>query len=340
MKQASKWLCGSLILGTVAVANPALATSADTRELVIYSARNDHLVKPLFDLYSEETGTQIRFITDKEAPLLARLQAEGENTPADLLITVDAGNLWQAKQMGVLQPYDGSTINANIPAHLRDPDNYWTGLSVRARTIVYNSEAVNPDQLSTYEALANEDWKGKLCLRTAKKVYNQSLVATLIERKGVEETEALVKGWVDNLAAPVFSNDTQAMEAVAAGQCDATVVNTYYYGRLQKDNPSTPLKLFFANQETSGTHVNVSGAGITKHAKHPAEAQKFLTWLTTGEAQKIFAEVNMEYPAAVNAEWAEQVKGWGTFKQDELNVEAAGRLQAEAIKLMDRAGYN
>lgn len=345
MIKGSQWLAGSLFLSAALAVTPAVAekeavAKENGEELVIYSSRKDHLVKPLFDLYSQETGTKISFITDKEAPLIARLQAEGENTPADLLITVDAGNLWQAKQKGVLQPYDGAEINDNIPQHLRDSENYWTGLSVRARTIVYDTRRVQPEQLSTYSALANPEWQGKLCLRTSKKVYNQSLVATMIERLGTEKTEAVVKGWIDNLAAPVFANDTQAMEAVIAGQCDLTVVNTYYFGRLQKADPKTPLKLFFANQESNGTHVNVSGAGITKHAKNKAEAQKFLTWLTTAPAQKIFAEVNLEYPAADGAIWAEQVESWGRFKQDQLNVNAAGRLQTEAVMLMDRAGYN
>ncbi|RRJ83517.1 extracellular solute-binding protein [Aestuariirhabdus litorea] len=318
-------------------ASSTLALAAE--ELVVYSARNEQLIKPLFDAYTAKTGVEIKFVTDKEGPLLARLQAEGANTPADLLITVDAGNLWQAAKQGVLQPVGSSVLEQNIPAHLRATNNEWFGLSVRARTLVYSSERVKPAELSTYEALAEPQWKGRLCLRTSKKVYNQSLVATLIERHGEEQAEAIVKGWVDNLAAPVFSNDTKAMDAVAAGQCDVAIVNTYYFGRLEKKDPSIKLKLFFANQQTSGVHVNVSGAGVTKYSKNVAGAVKFLEWMSSAEAQNLIADGNMEYPANPAVKPSAMVAAWGEFKQDDLNVEVAGSRQAEAIKLMDRAGY-
>ncbi|MCX4027147.1 extracellular solute-binding protein [Endozoicomonas sp. SM1973] len=312
---------------------------AAEEKLVVYTARKEHLVKPIFDLYTKQTGVKIDYITDSAGPLITRLQAEGKNTPADLLITVDAGNLWQAQDKGVLQSVKSKTLEQNIPAHLRDPNSHWFGLSVRARTMVYATDRVKLEELSTYANLADKKWDGRLCLRTSKKVYNQSLVATIIERLGKEKTEQVVKGWVNNLAAPVFSNDTMAMEAVAAGQCDVTVVNTYYYGRLLKEKPDTKLKLFWANQKTTGTHVNVSGAGVTKYAKHKAAAVKFLEWLSTPSAQKIFADANMEYPANSAVKPAKLVASWGEFKADQLNVDIAGRKQAEAIKLMDRAGY-
>lgn len=316
---------------------PVVAAAA--AEVVVYSARNEHLIKPLFDKYTAETGVYIRYITDKEGPLLQRLKAEGKRTPADMLITVDAGNLWTAAQNGVLAKVDSKVLDANIPANLRDPDNRWFGLSVRARTIAYATDRVKPSELSTYEDLADPKWKGRLCLRTAKKVYNQSLVATLIARHGEQQAENIVKGWVANLAAPPFSNDTKALQAVAAGQCDVTIVNTYYYGRLAKKEPGLKVKLFWPNQATSGVHVNVSGAGITKHAKHPAAALALLEWLSKPEAQGMFAAVNMEYPANPAVQPDPAVKAWGDFKADQLNVSEAGRLQAEAIKLMDRAGY-
>ncbi|WP_426415072.1 extracellular solute-binding protein [Aestuariirhabdus sp. LZHN29] len=329
-----------LTITTAAVmsVNSGLVQAADD-ELVVYSARNEHLIKPLFDAYTAKTGVEIKYVTDKAGPLLARLQAEGANTPADLLITVDAGNLWQAAEKGVLQSVESDVLEKNIPAHLRASDNQWVGLSVRARTLVYSTERVKPSDLSTYEALAEPEWKGRLCLRTSKKVYNQSLVATLIERHGEEKAEQIVKGWVANLATPVFSNDTKAMQAVAAGQCDVTIVNTYYFGRLEKKDPSIKLKLFFANQQTSGVHVNVSGAGVTKHAQNVKGAVKFLEWMSSSEAQNLIADGNMEYPANPNVKPAALVAAWGAFKQDQLNVESAGSRQADAIKLMDRADY-
>jgi iron(III) transport system substrate-binding protein len=326
----------SLLLASALLA-PFAASAAG--QVVVYSARKEHLIKPLFDKYTEKTGVQIRYITDKEGPLLQRLKAEGKRTPADMLITVDAGNLWTAAENGVLAELNSPVIEQNIPAHLRDPGKHWTGLSVRARTIAYSTERVQPGELSSYEELADPKWKGRLCLRTAKKVYNQSLVATLIARHGVEKAEQIVDGWVANLAAPPFSNDTKALEAVAAGQCDVTIVNTYYFGRLQKKQPDIKLALFWPNQDSSGVHVNVSGAGITKHAKHPKEALALLEWLTSEEAQGLFASINMEYPANPRVAADPVVKAWGGFKGDELNVSEAGRLQTEAIKLMDRAGY-
>ncbi len=308
-------------------------------EVVVYSARKEHLIKPLFDRYTDETGISIRYITDKAGPLLQRLQAEGKRTPADMLITVDAGNLWHAAENDVLAEINSPVLDANVPANLRDPKGRWFGLSERARTIVYSTERVTPDQLSSYEDLADPKWKGRLCLRTSKKVYNQSLVATLIARHGEEKAEQIVRGWVANLAAVPFSNDTKAMEAVAAGQCDVTIVNTYYFGRLQQGQPDIKLALFWANQDSSGTHINVSGAGVTRHAKHAEAAQKLLEGLSSETAQAEFAGRNMEYP--VNPEVAPdpRVSGWGSFKADELNVNEAGRLQAAAIRLMDRAGY-
>lgn len=317
---------------------PVVASAAND-EVVVYSARKEHLIKPLFDKYTEKTGVPIRYITDKEGPLLQRLKAEGQRTPADMLITVDAGNLWTATQNGVLAKIDSPALEQNIPASLRDPDNHWFGLSVRARTLAYASDRIKPADLNSYEDLADPKWKGRLCLRTSKKVYNQSLVATLIARHGEAKAEEIVKGWVANLATPPFSNDTKALEAVAAGQCDVTIVNTYYYGRLMHKQPTLNLALFWPNQQSSGVHVNVSGAGVTRYAKHPEAAQALLEWLSSDEAQGMFAAVNMEYPANPKVAASDQVKGWGDFKADDLNVSEAGRLQATAIKLMDRAGY-
>jgi len=329
-------ICSLLTLFALATATPAV--SAD-EEIVVYSARKEHLIKPLFDAYSKMSGVEIIYITDKAGPLLARLKAEGANTPADMLITVDAGNLWQAAEQGVLAHVDSKTLNSNIPTHLRDPDNRWFGLSVRARTIVYSTERVKKGELSSYEDLADPKWKGRLCLRTSKKVYNQSLVATMIDRLGEKKAEQVVKGWVGNLAVPPFSDDTRIMKAIVAGQCDVGIVNTYYFGRLQKKDPGVKLALFWPNQKKSGVHVNVSGAGITRYAKHKAAAIKLLEWLSSAEAQKLFAGLNMEYPANPKVKPDPKVAAWGEFKGDDSNIAKAGALQRKAVMLMDRAGY-
>lgn len=308
--------------------------------VTVYTARKEHLIKPMFDRYTAETGVEIRYITDKAGPLLQRLKSEGETTPADLFMTVDAGYLWQANNEGVLKSIQAEVLNANIPANLRAEDGSWYGLSQRARTIVYATDRVKDGELTTYEALAEGNWKGRLCLRTSKKVYNQSLVATMIDTQGLEATEGTVKGWVANLATEPYSNDTKVMEAIAAGQCDVGIVNTYYFGRLMKQQPELKLALFWPNQNDRGVHVNISGAGLTKFAKQPEAAQNLLEWLSSEAAQGQFAELNQEYPANAKVPASAEVQAWGDFKADQVNVEAAGRLQAEAVKLMDRAGYN
>lgn len=320
------------------------AESKKPDSLVVYTARKEHLIKPLFDRYSDMTGVEIRYITDGAGPLLARLQAEGNNTPADILMTVDAGNLWQAAEAGILQPLASEVLATNVPENLQGVDKQWYALTIRARTIVYSTERVQPEQLSTYEALADPQWQGRVCLRTSKKVYNQSLVATMIAAQGEQAAESVIGGWVTNLAMPPFSNDTKAMEAIIAGQCDVAIVNTYYFGRLQNQKPDLKLALFWPNQQGEGAdgrgvHVNVSGAGITKASKHKAQAQQLLEWLVSVEAQQQLMSLNMEYPVLADLPYSDQLQGWGEFKADAVNVSEAGRLQADAVKLMDRVGY-
>lgn len=344
-------LCSALILSLAACsgqqapdATATAAGAAPAQELVVYTSRNEQLVKPLFDRYTQETGVAITYLTDKAPPLMERLRAEGSRTPADVFITVDAGNLWQATNMDLLQPVDSQVLQANIPQNLRDPENHWFALSVRARTMVHNPTVTPAASLSSYEDLADPKWRGKLCLRTSASVYNQSLVATMIARLGQERTEEVVKGWVDNLAAPPFANDTAVIEAVAAGRCAVGIVNSYYLGRALRDDPALPVTVFWANQGSegengSGTHVDISGAGITAHADNVDGARAFLEWLSAGGAQAMYANENLEYPANPQVEAAPIVQAWGDYRQNLVNVAEAGKLQAEAVKLMDRAGY-
>lgn len=314
-------------------------SGATENEVVVYSARNEQLIKPVFDAYTKESGVPVKYITDKAGPLLQRLLAEGKNTPADLLITVDAGNLWQAAEKGLLKPVRSEELLRNVPEHLRDPNHRWFALSVRARTIVYNTKKVRASDLSTYEALGNQKWKQRLCLRTSKKVYNQSLVAMMISELGIKETEQVIHSWVENLATDVFSNDTKVMEAIAAGQCDVGIINSYYYGRLMDKNPTLPLALYWPNQKDRGVHVNISGAGVIKYAKHQQAAVKLLEWLSSEQAQNLFADINLEYPVNIRVTPNSKVVAWGSFKQDLINVSKAGELQTAAVKLMDRVGY-
>ena len=312
---------------------------AQARELVVYSARNEHLIEPLFKKYESETGVKIRFITDKAGALIQRLKAEGKRSPADILITVDAGNLWYAAGQGLLKPVSSSLVHERIPPHLRDPAGAWFGLSVRARTIVYSTDRVDPGELSTYEALGEPNWRKRLVLRTSKKVYNQSLTAMLIAQHGIEKTENIVRSWVGNLAFAPYSSDTKVMEAILAGQGDVGIVNTYYFGRLLKDDPDLPLALFWPDQDGGGVHINVSGAGVVATSRKTELAVGFLEWLASPEAQEVFARSNLEFPASPGVDVDPIVGSWGTFKASTMNLARAGELQTEAIKLMDRAGY-
>ncbi|RPH53949.1 MAG: extracellular solute-binding protein [Lysobacterales bacterium] len=307
-------------------------------ELVVYSSRNEQLIKPMFDRYTQDTDQAIKFVTDDAGPLIERLVAEGAKSPADLLITVDAGDLWHAAERNLLRPVDSPILRQNIPAHLRDPGNRWFGLSVRARTIVYSTERVKPEELSTYEALADPKWKNRICLRTSTYVYNQSFLATMIKRSGEPKVEQVVKGWVANNPT-LINGDTKILEAIAAGQCDVGLTNSYYLGRILAKDPAFPVAAFWANQQTTGTHVNISGAGITANAKNRANAVKLLEFLTSPEAQQSFADSNFEYPANPQAGVNPLIAKWGKFKQDDTNIAAAGEFQAAATKLADRAGY-
>ncbi len=307
--------------------------------LCIYSSRAEHLVKPLFNAYTQKTGVKIVYRTDKEAPLLQRLLTELTNPRADILLTVDAGNLWKAKQWGLLQKVDSPVLNKNIPAYLKDKLNYWFGFSVRARTIVYHPDRVSLEELSTYEDLSSKKWKNRLLLRTSKKVYNQSLVGMMISRLGKRKTKEVIRGWKKNFVLQPLSSDTKVLKAIAEGQADVGIVNTYYLARLIDKDPYFPVKLFWANQNSSGTHVNISGAGVIKSAKNKKQAIAFLEWLSEVEAQKILAYSNFEY--AVNSEVSmdSTLLSFGYFKPDTTNIAKAGQYQIPAILLMDQVGY-
>jgi len=324
----------TLLMGSV---TQIQAASDDT--ITVYSSRKEHLIQPLFEKFTQDTGIEVNYLTGKGGDLIERLKLEGENTPADMFMTVDAGDLWYAGTQDIFQSVITDKIENNIPMHLRDPEGMWTGLSVRARTIVYSTDRVKPSELSTYSDLATKKWVGRLCLRTSKKIYTKSLVASIIHNQGEAKASEIVKGWVENLAAVPNAKDSHVMDAIISGQCDVGLVNTYYFGQLIEKTPDAPLKLFWANQDTTGVHVNVSGAGITKHASNSADATKLLEWLSSAKAQAIYGSLNKEYPANQNVASDEIVSAWGDFKQDKMNLAIAGKLQADAVRLMQRLDY-
>jgi iron(III) transport system substrate-binding protein len=335
-------LLGVAALGA-AIGLPAVV-SADG-EVNVYSARQENLIKPLLDDFTRDTGIQVNLLTGKADELLQRLRLEGRNSPADVLITVDAGNLHQAKEAGVLSTIESSVLNERIPENFRDVDGQWYGLSLRARPIMYNKAKVDPSELSTYEALTDPKWRGRICIRSSSNVYNQSMVAAMIATNGAEAASEWAEGLVANLARPPQGGDRDQIMAAAAGVCDIAIANTYYLGGMLAGDDADQraaaeqVGVFFPNQEDRGTHVNISGAGVVVHAPNRDNGIRLIEYLTTEEAQRWYAEVNQEYPVRPEVPASEILRSFGDFKADSLNLSLLGQHNAEAVRVMDRAGW-
>ena len=310
-----------------------------SNELTIYTSRQPQLIEPIIEKFTEQTGIKVNYLSGNAQELMERIDVEGIKSPADIFMTVDAGVLWQAAERNIFQTIDSDVLKNNIPSYLRDPNNQWFGLSKRARTIVFSNDQFSEDDFSSYEDLADPKWKGKLCLRTSKKVYNRSLMASMIDTYGFEKTKDVVSGWVSNLATDVFSNDTNALKAVSSGQCGMTIVNTYYFARLLDDPQYDNLSLFWANQDDRGVHVNISGAGVVKTSENKKNAILLLEYLSSDEAQDLYASANKEYPVLIGAQVHESIKGWGEFKEDNINVSKLGSLQKDAVFLAQEVNY-
>ena len=311
----------------------------DSSELTVYTSRQPQLIEPIVEQFTNETGIKVNLLSGNAQELMERIDIEGEDSPADIFMTVDAGVLWQAAERDILAKIDSEILNENIPAYLRDAKNEWFGLSKRARTIVFSSDQFKDNDFSTYEDLADPKWKGKLCLRTSKKVYNRSLIASMIDAYGFDKSKEVVSGWVSNLATEVFSNDTNALKAVSSGQCGITIVNTYYLARLLDDPEYNNLSLFWANQSDRGVHVNISGAGVVKTSKNKKNAVLLLEYLSSNKAQDFYASANKEYPVLIGAKIDESIENWGSFSEHTINVSKLGSLQKEAVFLAQEVGY-
>jgi iron(III) transport system substrate-binding protein len=330
----------SLMMVLLAAA-PALAQG----DVNIYSARQEVLIKPLLDQFTAKTGIKVNLVAGNADALVQRLQSEGLNSPADILLTVDAGNLNRAKELGLFQSVTSKALSEAVPAAYRDPAGHWFGLSMRARPIMYAKDRVKPEELATYQDLTDSRWKGKVCVRSSSNVYNQSMVAALIAEQGVAPTEAWAKGLVANFARPPQGGDRDQIKALAAGQCDVALVNTYYLGGMlaseqaEEKDAAAKVGIIWPNQKERGVHVNVSGAGVTKHAKNKENALKLLEFLVSDEAQRWYAEVNHEYPVRAKTPVSATLASWGTFKADDLNLARLGEHNPEAVRLMDRTGW-
>ncbi|MEM7758669.1 MAG: Fe(3+) ABC transporter substrate-binding protein [Cyanobacteria bacterium P01_A01_bin.40] len=316
------------------------SASANNGQVNIYSSRHYNTDDQLYDGFTEQTGVKVNLIEGKDDELIERIKSEGSNSPADILITVDAGRLWRAAQAEIFAPVDSEVLESKIPENLQDPDNLWFGYSKRARVIIYNKERVDPSQLSTYEALADPKWQGKFIVRSSSNIYNQSLVAGMIEEQGEAATAQWIEGLVANFARSPQGNDTSQIEDVAAGVADLTLANTYYLARYE-DNPEVfdQVGIFFPNQDDRGTHVNISGAGLLKNAPNRDNAIAFLEYLASPEAQEFFALGNNEYPVVEGTPVNPVVAGFGEFKDDTTNVAAYGKNNADAVKIMDLSGW-
>ncbi len=325
----------------------AEAPEADSGESVVnlYSSRHYDTDDSLYDNFTEQTGIEVNLIEAKADELIERIKSEGANSPADVLITVDAGRLWRAEEEGLLQSIESETLEAAIPENLRHPDNLWFGLTTRARVIVYNNDTVDPSELSTYEALAEPEWEGRVCIRSSSNIYNMSLVASMIESNGEEAAAEWVDGLVKNLAREPEGGDTDQIRAVAAGQCDVAIANHYYWARLMKSDDAadqevaSQTSVFFPNQDDRGTHVNISGAGVVTTSPNRENAIAFIEYLASPEAQEVFAAGNNEYPVVEGVNVDPIVAELGDFKVDDVNVSSYGRNSPKMIEIADRAGW-
>ncbi|WP_306026963.1 Fe(3+) ABC transporter substrate-binding protein [Stappia sp. MMSF_3263] len=331
----------ALLLASAAIATPAVAEG----EVNIYSYRQPFLIEPLLEAFTKETGIKTNVIFASDG-LAERIEAEGANSPADVLLTVDIGRLDGAKQLGITEPVSSEVVNGNVPAAYRDPEGHWIGLTTRARIVYASKERVEQDTI-TYEELADPKWKGKICTRSGQHVYNVALFASMVSHLGAEEAEKWLAGLRDNLARKPSGNDRGQVQAIFAGECDISLGNTYYMGAMltnekepeQKDWANS-VKILFPNAGDRGTHVNISGVVMAKHAPNPDAALKLVEFLSSEEAQHIYAEANNEYPVKPGVEISEMVASWGELNADTLPLDEIAKNRKTASELVDKVGYN
>ena len=321
-------------------------TAGNEKVVNVYSARKEYLIKPLLDAFEQKTNIKVNLVAGKAKALQKRLELEGKNTQADILLTVDAGNLYRAKIKNLTKSINSKKINRLVPENLRDPDGYWYGLSIRSRVIMYNPKTVKEKDLSTYEDLASSKWKNRICMRSSNNIYNQSLLSSLISHIGINEAKEWANSMVENFARSPKGNDRTQMTSVVLGECDLTLANTYYLGKWissKKDkerNFANQIKVFFPNQDNRGAHINVSGASVVKYSKNTLNAIKLIEFLADDEAQKLYSEANHEYPIRENIGISDIVRSWGyPFKMDKINLENLGKKNGAAVQIFDQVNW-
>jgi iron(III) transport system substrate-binding protein len=324
-------LIGGAALLAAAFAAVVIATagSSSSDELVVYTARSHYGEEEPFERFAADTGTDLTLRGGSASEFYERLSSEGGNTPADVLITVDAANLWRAEEAGLLEPVSSAALDEAVPEDLRDPDGAWYGLTLRARTIMRSAERVGPDEVTTYEGLGDPRWKGRLCLRSGTSEYNASFVADRLAKDGRAETERMLRSWMAN-EPEILGSDTDVLEAIADGDCDVGLTNHYYLERKREEDPDFPVEAVWADQAGRGTHVNLSGLGVVRGSDNKQEATELIEFLVAPEQQRVFQENNHEFQVAECCE----------FKRDPIDVAAAGARLDEAITLMDEVGWD
>lgn len=330
-----------MVLGSLLLASAAFASS----EVNVYSHRHYDTDKKLFKMFEEKTGIQVNVVKAKASALIKRIESEGKNSPADVLITVDAGGLFQAKDQGLLQSIQSDYLTKNIDSKFRDKDNQWFALTKRARVALYKIGSNVPNELTTYEDLADPKFKGQIMVRSSNNIYNQSLLAAVIAHHGEEYALNWAKGVVANMANPPKGNDRYQVKAVANDIGSIAIANTYYIGKMVNNKDVSQaeavkkVKILFPVFKNGGTHVNVSGAGVAKYAPNKENAIKFIEFLASKDAQALFANGNFEYPIIKDVETNSIVKSWGTFKEDDISMNVLGENNKAAVKIFDQANW-
>ncbi|EPC02878.1 iron deficiency-induced protein A [Litchfieldella anticariensis FP35 = DSM 16096] len=330
---------------TALLASAAFANGALADELNVYSARHYDSDERLYDAFTEQTGIKVNILEGDSDQLIERIRREGEASPADVMITVDAGRLWRAEQENIFESVESEVLNERVPESMRHPEGKWFGFSQRVRAIFYNPDNIDPSEIGSYEDLADPNLEGDICIRSSNNIYNQSLLASLIEHHGAEGAEEWAQGVVNNFARQPEGGDTDQILGVASGECDVAVANHYYYVRLLKSDDGSEreaadkVEILFPNQDGRGAHVNVGGAGVVKGAPNHDNAIRFLEFLASDEAQEIFAYGNYEYPVVEGVKKDEVLESWGDFKKDGINVSILGENNPKAIRIFDRVGW-
>ncbi|NQY20056.1 MAG: extracellular solute-binding protein [Campylobacteraceae bacterium] len=313
--------------------------NAQDKYLNIVSARQEYLMKPIFDQFTKDTGIKVNYIIMDASEATEMIKSQANDTQVDALLAVDASDLYEAQQMGIFQTIRSRILNKNIPSHLKDPSLQWFGLSLRVRSIVYNTNTVNPDDLSDYESIGDKKWLNKLIVRTSERIYNKSMVAMMIAHYGYDKTKIIIRSWVQNFAMKPLTSDVDVITEIIKGNGDIGIVNSYYLAKMIKDDPSLNVKMLWLGDEQNRVHVNISGIGITRYAKRKKEAIKLIEWLSSKKGQKLFADLDMEFPVNKRVKAHKILQEWGLFKQIRINVRKAGELRSQAVKLMKEVKY-